>query len=76
MKSLKDLQTGEVATVVGFTNDGGHTKRLQSLGLVPGATVTIRRAAPLGDPLQVSFRGLSIGLRRTETDCITVKPHN
>lgn len=75
MKSLHELGSGQTATILGYTHDSEHTKRLRSLGLVPGTTITVQRVAPFGDPLQVTFRGYSLGLRRTEVDCITVRPH-
>ena len=75
MKSLNELLPGQSATVVGYTSNESHTKRLKSMGLVPGTTITVERLAPLGDPLQIIFRGYSLGVRRNEVACITVKPH-
>lgn len=75
MKSLNELLPGQSATVVGYTSDASHTKKLKSMGLVPGTTITVERIAPLGDPLQIIFRGYSLGVRRNEVDCITVNPH-
>ena len=75
MKLLNEMQSGQTATVVGYNDENRHCKRLKSLGLVPGTVITVQRLAPLGDPLQVVFRGYSLGLRRTEAGCITVRPH-
>ncbi|MCY3885633.1 MAG: FeoA family protein [Gammaproteobacteria bacterium] len=75
MKSLNELRPGQSATVVGYTSNSNHTRRLKSLGLVPGTTITVERFAPLGDPLQIIFRGYSLGVRSKEVACITVKPH-
>lgn len=75
MKSLIDLRPGQSATVVCYTSNASHTKRLKSLGLVPGTKITVERHAPLGDPLKIVFRGYSLGVRRNEVDCIKVKPH-
>lgn len=38
--------------------------RLMEMGLVPGAVVTITRAAPFGDPLEVAVCGTRLCLRR------------
>ncbi len=73
MKSLSELQIGETATVVDVQQNTSQAKQLESLGLVPGTVVTVRRCAPLGDPIQVNFRGYSLGMRRAEIDCVTVE---
>lgn len=38
--------------------------RLMEMGLVPGAVVTITRAAPFGDPLEIAVCGTRLCLRR------------
>jgi len=40
--------------------------RLMEMGLVPGATVTITRTAPLGDPLEVAVCGTRLCLRKND----------
>ena len=57
---------GTVARVVGYKSTNSVTDRLKSLGLVPGTTLTVKRVAPLGDPVEVSVRGFSLGLRGAE----------
>lgn len=41
----------------------GTVLRLMELGLVPGATVTVTRRAPLGDPLELAVLGTRLCLR-------------
>lgn len=48
--------------------------RLMELGLVLGTRIEVLRFAPLGDPVEVSFRGCHLTLRRHEADCILVEP--
>ena len=73
MKSLSELAIGQTAKVVGYSAENGHAKRLKSLGLVPGTEVTVKRFAPLGDPLQIFLRGYSLGLRKSEVDCVRIE---
>jgi Fe2+ transport system protein FeoA len=40
--------------------------RLMEMGLVPGAVVTITRAAPFGDPLEIAVCGTRLCLRRLD----------
>jgi Fe2+ transport system protein FeoA len=44
------------------------------MGIVPGAPVSVVRAAPLGDPIEVRVRGYHLALRRSEAETITVVP--
>jgi ferrous iron transport protein A len=47
--------------------------RLMEMGLVPGATVRVVKAAPLGDPIQICIRDYHLALRRSEARAITVE---
>lgn len=47
-------------------------RRLMEMGVVPGASLCVIRAAPLGDPLQVEVRGYYLAMRRAEAQAITV----
>ncbi len=47
-------------------------RRLMEMGIVPGASVRVVKAAPLGDPLQVCIRHYYLALRRAEARTITV----
>jgi ferrous iron transport protein A len=42
------------------------------MGLVPGASISVVRTAPLGDPLQIKLRDYHLALRRTEAEMIRV----
>ena len=71
---LKDLKAGDVAQVVGFNEgDSVYKKKLLSLGLTPGATITVLRVAPLGDPMEIAVRGFQLSLRKNEADIIQVR---
>ena len=44
-----------------------------SSGVVRGETITLLRAAPLGDPLEFVVKGYHLSLRRREAATITVE---
>jgi ferrous iron transport protein A len=46
--------------------------RLMELGLVAGTAVEVVRFAPLGDPVEIKFRGSHLTLRRQEAGQIRV----
>jgi Fe2+ transport system protein FeoA len=48
-------------------------RRLLELGVVRGEIITLRRAAPLGDPREYIVKGYHLSLRRREALAITVE---
>ena len=64
--SLSDLSVGDTAQVEGFDDHSSYSERLMRLGLVPGTELTVQRVAPLGDPIEIRFRGFSLALRPAE----------
>ncbi|MFA7415266.1 MAG: FeoA family protein [Rhizobium sp.] len=74
MTLLNELPVGAVARVTGYSDRNDPCRRrLLSMGLTPGAVVTVTRRAPLGDPMEVTLRGTALGLRREEARVITVE---
>lgn len=71
---LSELSVGESAEVVGF-GDGsqGYRARLMAMGLTPGTKLTLKRLAPLGDPVEIDVRGFSLSLRKFEADAVRVQ---
>ena len=43
------------------------------MGLTPNAVVTLQKAAPMGDPIQVTVRGYELTLRLSEADNVLVQ---
>jgi len=52
----------------------GEGRRLQEVGLVPGAHVRAERRAPMGDPTVYEFRSTRLALRRAGADLVEVDP--
>jgi ferrous iron transport protein A len=71
---LKDLLTGQRAKVLGF-NEGSsaYRRKLLSMGLTPGAELSVTRVAPMGDPIEIRVRGFSLSLRKAEADALNVE---
>jgi ferrous iron transport protein A len=71
---LSELAVGASAVVREFPKTGTAFIRLREMGLLAGTSVTLIRAAPLGDPLEIKLRGYHLTLRKSEADHVLVEP--
>ncbi|GAL14488.1 ferrous iron transport protein A [Vibrio astriarenae] len=70
---LSQLNPGQTATVDGLNQlDTLVRKKLMVMGLLPTTEIRVVRRAPMGDPLQVEVRGVSIALRNAIAEKIEV----
>ena len=72
-KRLNELQVKESGTVLKILAEGKIKRRLFDMGVTPGVDVTIKKLAPLGDPIEVSIRGYDLTLRKVEAECVAVE---
>ncbi len=70
---LADLQIGQEARVSDYPDDGEYCQRLIRMGLIPGTTLRLERRAPLGDPVEIRFRGYALVLRPAEAGCLRLE---
>ena len=70
---LDDLQPGERARVAAYAEESAYSRGLAQLGLIPGTRFEVRRRAPLGDPVEIVFRGFSLALRPGEAKCLLLE---
>ncbi|GLT17399.1 iron transporter FeoA [Vibrio zhanjiangensis] len=71
---LSHLTQGQKATIIGFSHLSSDVrKKLMIMGLLPNTPVTLIRKAPMGDPLQVEVRGVSLAVRTNIADSIVVE---
>ena len=71
--TLSDLQPGDRARVAGYSRHSSYGQSLLRLGLIPGTRFEVKRRAPLGDPVEIAFRGFSLTLRPEEADCLVLE---
>ena len=71
-RQLDTLRPGEEGVVVRVDAPRGLRHRLVEMGLVPGTTVAVAGAAPLGDPIEVALRGYRLAIRRSEAARVTL----
>jgi Fe2+ transport system protein FeoA len=72
-KLLSDFTIGESGKIVKVEGEGRIRRRLFDMGVTPQAEVTMRKKAPLGDPIEVTIRGYELSLRKTEAMCVEVE---
>lgn len=73
IKLLSDFTVGESGTIVSVNGEGKIRRRLFDMGVTPRADVTMRKKAPLGDPIEVTLRGYELTLRKVEAACVEVE---
>jgi len=73
-RPLDRLEAGEAGVISRLDGEPALVRRLMELGLVPGTTIHLVRRAPLGDPIELSVRGVHLWLRRSEASNIHVEP--
>ena len=72
-KTLREMKIGESGKVVLVTGSGDIKRRIIDLGITPGASILLKKYAPLGDPMEIRVRGYSVALRKSEAVNIVVE---
>ena len=74
MTTISELKVGDRAKVAGYTDTGrGYRRKLLTMGLTPGAEISVTRLAPMGDPVEIRVRGFSLSLRKEEAAALNVE---
>lgn len=73
LKTLDQFRIGETGLIKKVEGEGRLRRRLFDMGVTPGATVYLRKKAPLGDPLEVTIRGYELTLRKTEAQLVVLE---
>lgn len=71
--TLKDLQIGQSAVITQIGGEGALRQHFLDMGLIPGATVTLVKYAPMGDPMELIVHGYDLTLRLADSAQISVR---
>lgn len=71
--SLATLGVGEKGRVKPFVATHFTAQRLLAMGLLPGTEITVVQVAPLGDPVEIEFRGMRLSLRKSDATTVDVE---
>lgn len=73
MKTLKEAEIGKSYKVLKLHGEGAVRRRIMDMGLTKGVLVTVRKVAPLGDPIEITVRGYELSLRKADADMIEIE---
>lgn len=71
--TLRELQVGESGRVLTVGGEKVLRRRLLDMGITPRTVITIKKVAPLGDPIELLLRGYVLTLRLADAEKITVE---
>lgn len=59
MQTLREIPCGQTVRVTKLTGSGPVKRRIMDMGITKGVDVFVRKAAPLGDPIEVTVEVMS-----------------
>ena len=71
--TLRDLKVGKSGRVLAVGGERVLRRRLLDMGITPRTIVTVKKVAPLGDPIELLLRGYVLSLRLEDAEKITVE---
>ena len=71
--TLTEWAVGQSAVIEDIVGERVQRMKLLDVGLVPQTVVTVRKIAPMGDPIEVGVRSYVLTLRKAEAALIMVK---
>jgi len=71
--TLRELNVGKRGRVLTVGGEKVLRRRLLEMGITPRTVITIKKAAPMGDPIELLLRGYVLTLRLEDAEKITVE---
>ena len=72
--TLDKLPIGKRAVITSVGGEGNLRNHLLDMGIIPKTVVSVRKTAPLGEPIEISLRGYTMTLRKDDASKIEVLP--
>lgn len=73
MNTLRQIKIGDTAKVVKLHGEGAIKRRIMDMGITKGVEITVRKVAPLGDPIEITVRGYELSIRKEDAEKIEVE---
>ena len=73
MNTLRDVKIGETVKVKKLHGEGAVKRRIMDMGITKGVEISVRKVAPLGDPVEITVRGYELSLRKADAEMIEVE---
>ena len=71
--SLRELKVGKSCRVLAVGGEKVLRRRLLEMGITPRTIITVKKMAPMGDPIELLLRGYVLTLRLEDAEKITVE---
>lgn len=72
MKTIDQLNTGDLAEITGFNGNAELQSRLVEMGINPGVLIRLVRKSIMGGPLQLKIREYYVSIRKNDAKDIRV----
>lgn len=72
--TLDKIPIGSGGTILTVGGEKALRHRLLDMGLTPKTHIFVKKAAPMGDPIEFVLRGYELTLRKEDAALITVSP--
>ena len=73
MHTLNEVAHGDAVKVVKIHGTGSVRRRLLDMGIGKGVNITVRKVAPLGDPIEINVRGYELSIRKNDAGLIEIE---
>lgn len=70
MSTLREAKIGSTVTVKKLHGEGAVRRRIMDMGITKGVVISVRKVAPLGDPIEITVRGYELSLRKADAEMI------
>ena len=71
--TLRELNIGKSGKVLTVGGEKALRRRLLDMGITPRTVITVKKAAPMGDPIELLLRGYILTLRLEDAEKITIE---
>ena len=72
LKKLSSELGCQAVEISALKGEGPVKRRIMDMGITKGASIFVRKVAPLGDPIEVTVRGYELSLRKDDAELILV----
>ena len=73
MKTLREANIGDTVKVVKIHGEGAVKRRIMDMGITKGVEITVRKVAPLGDPVEITVRDYELSLRKADAEMVEIQ---
>ena len=71
--TLKELKVGKSGRVLKVGGEKVLRRRFLDMGITPRTVITVKKVAPMGDPMELLLRGYILSLRLDDAEKITIE---